>query len=176
MGQYLKKLDIDQAPYKEIFKEILPFLKFSHKRHDNAPSWKNLSLMEGQNLTEAGKNSKSFMRWMLKNINWIPEHVFMHSLLPKSSIPWHKDTDNPDEFSRGIMLPIIIPKNSYIEFEDGSIDTYEMGYCYNTRFGVRHRVINASSQIRVMCMITTPPFVTFYKNYDRKTELNTMWG
>ena len=100
----------------------------------------------------------------------------MHSLMPKSSIPWHKDTDNPDEFSRGIMLPIIIPKNSYIEFEDGSKDTYDMGYCYNTRFGVRHRVINASNQIRVMCMITTPPFVTFYKNYDRKTELNTMWG
>ena len=74
------------------------------------------------------------------------------------------------------MLPIFIPKKSYIEFEDGTKDTYENGFCYNTRFGVRHRVVNGSKYKRVMIMISTPPFVTFYKNYDRKTELNTIWG
>ena len=31
MGKYLKKLNIEQAPYKKIFTEVLPFLKFSHK-------------------------------------------------------------------------------------------------------------------------------------------------
>lgn len=174
--KYLKKLDINQAPYKEIFKEVLPFLKFSSLKHDLAPNWKNLTLIEGQRPTDVGMNCKNFMRWMAANINWMPEHVFIHSLMPKSIIPWHKDTDNPNEFSRGVMLPIIIPKLSFIEFEDGSKDTYEMGCCYHTRFGVRHRVINGSEHIRVMCMITPPPFVTFYKNYNRKNELNTMWG
>ena len=79
------------------------------------------------------------------------------------------------DFNKSIITAISTT-NSFIEFEDGSKDTYKMGYCYNTRFGVRHRVINGSEQIRVMCMITPPPFVTFYKNYNRKNELNTMWG
>ena len=174
---YIKKASITKAPHKQILVEVAPLIdRFSSQRFIEAPNWLGLSLIEGQRITAAGRHCKIFLKWLHTNVDWLPEHVFVHTLLAKSTIPWHKDTDNPRAFSNGLMLPIFIPKKSYVEFEDGIRDTYEMGYCYKTRFGIKHRVINGSKYKRVMIMITPPPFITFYDNYNRKTELITVWG
>ena len=75
--------------------------------------------------------------------------MYVSILLPKSSIPWHVDMQDINNFNKAILTSVNT-KNSFIEFKNDVKYIYKTGYSYLIKSGVNHRIFNLSDQNRIM--------------------------
>jgi hypothetical protein len=114
------------------------------------PNWKSFDLVKSYKESPILSKFDSISVWKRKldkifNI----ENMYVSILLPRSSIPWHVDMQDINNFNKAILTSVNT-KNSFIEFKNDVKYIYKTGYSYLIKSGVNHRILNLSDQNRIM--------------------------
>ena len=146
-------LDIDITKIKSLYTK--GYHLFNVRYHAN-PYWRSFDIIKEFEISPILVRFPSITSWFasIKKYTGITKikHSYISVLDGKHSIPWHSDSINQD-FNKS-FITAISTKNSFIELNDVKY-SYEDGYSYIFKSGIRHRIINFNDDLRIT-LCTTP--------------------
>ncbi len=144
--KYFEEVSLPAFDIKSFYQELVKLRPVMGDRYQHAKGWVSIDLVVNSTPQLVLTLCPTVRDW-LKTQNF--KKVYAAVLDSRGHIDWHRDQTH-EKMSDAINLYIQTNKFSVIQFEDGTNWKPETGKAYRFRADIKHRVINASKQARVV--------------------------
>mgnify|MGYP001244797315 CR=1 FL=1 len=143
---YFEEVELPKFDRELFYSELIRLKPLMRERYQHAKGWTSIDLVSKSKFQLVLSTCPSVKEWLEKQ-NF--KTVYVAILEAKGYINWHVDQTH-EKMSDAINLYIRTNTFSVIEFEGGNIWQPQIGKAYKFRSDIKHRVINAGYEERVM--------------------------
>lgn len=143
---YFEEVELPKFDREIFYSELIRLKSLMRERYQHAKGWTSIDLVSKSKSQLILSTCPNVKEWLEKQNFRI---VYVAILAPKGYINWHVDQTHK-KMSDAINLYIRTNAFSVIEFEGGNIWQPQIGKAYRFRSDIKHRVINASKESRVV--------------------------
>ena len=144
--KYFEEVELPKFDREIFYSELIRLNPLMRERYQHAKGWTSIDLVSKSKSQLVLSTCPSVKEWLEKQDF---KAVYVAILASRGHINWHRDQTHK-KMSDAINLYLQTNKFSVIQFEDGASWKPEIGKAYRFRSDIKHRVINASKESRVV--------------------------